>query len=137
MEKSLVHTYMNNELVTIEKENNTLFASMKRQTLTREEFDEILDAFSEVIQQQEAKFCCIVNFSALRSFEFVNIPKAIELSKKVYPITNKFMKCFAIVTPQTDLTLLNLLFSAVSTDERLVMCDSRKHAIREATTRFK
>lgn len=136
MQTSPVHTYLNNEFVTIEKENNTLFASMKRQTYTKKEFDDILDKFSNVIQNQQADFCCIVNFSTLQSFDFVNIPKAIELSKTVYPTTEKFMKCFAVVTPKIDLTLLNLLFSTVMTDQRLVMCDSRKHAIREAVKRF-
>lgn len=123
----------------LEKQNNTIVVTLLKPKITNEILSQIFNEFVTLYKEQTSRFCAIINFS-IYTEDMLPAKVMMEIinhSKEVWPVTEHYLVCIAIILPSTGQSIMNSLLQLLdSTETRLVSCKNYNEAISVLKKRF-
>lgn len=124
----------------VEKKNNTIIISVDDPSPGQEIINAIHKNAVEVWLEQSSKFCALFDFRCVKE---VTPDRCLTLAgmimdclNKCEAVNDKFLIGAAVVCQQDMVNVLNIIASAVLKDERVVVCQNQRDAIKELQDRW-
>lgn len=123
----------------LEKQNNTIIVTLSNPNISTDKLNMLFQEFVELYKQQQSRFCAIINFSIYKENMLPTevIMNIVNHSKTVWPITDEYLVCLALILPRSSQAIVNTLMQLIDSNEtRLVSCHSYSEAISVLKRRF-
>lgn len=123
----------------LDKQNNTIVVTLSKPKITNETLSQIFKEFVTLYKEQTSRFCAIINFSIYTEdmLPAQVIMEIINHSKEVWPVTEQYLVCLAVILSPTGQSIVNSLMQLLdSTETRLVFCKNYNEAISALKKRF-